>query len=69
MTSLANAERNNVISNKEEIEIKLKKLNAIYLKNSISNYSSSYLSLASIFLRLFLISELFILERKMFFLN
>ncbi len=49
MTSLANAERNNVISNKEEIEIKLKKLNAIYLKNSISNYSSSYLSLASIF--------------------
>jgi hypothetical protein len=49
MTSLENAEKNNVINNKEEIEIKLKKLNAVYLKNSVSNYSTTYLSLASIF--------------------
>ena len=49
MTSLDNAERNNIINNQKEIENRFKNLNATYIKNSISNYSSTYLSLASIF--------------------
>jgi hypothetical protein len=49
MTSLDVAYEENIINNKNEILMKYKENNLHYINNSLSNYNSSTLSLASIF--------------------